>query len=142
MHDSPFVDSNLWLYAFVLRPDEEAKHARALALVEAPTRYIISTQVISEVAANLLKKAGMEEDRLLAIIEGLYRRCQVVQTDLECHRTASRLRSEHGFSFWDSLIVAAALEANCPRLYSEDMQHGHLVDHRLTIMNPLLVEAI
>ncbi len=141
MRDSVFVDSNLWLYAFVLRPGEEVKHARALALLEARNRYTISTQVVSEVSVNLLRKAGMEEKSLLDIVEGFYRRCRVVNTDLECHRTASRLRSAHQFSFWDSLIVAAALEANCGMLYSEDMQHGQVIDQQLTILNPLLEAA-
>ena len=79
MRDSVFVDSNLWLYAFVLRPGDEAKHARALALVVAPTRYVISTQVVSEVAVNLLKKAGMDElfcARRSSRV--FYRRCRVV----------------------------------------------------------------
>jgi predicted nucleic acid-binding protein len=83
----------------------------------------------------------MDEKGLLEIVEGFYRRCRVVKTDLECHRTASRLRSTHQFSFWDSLIVAAALEADCPLLYSEDMQHGQMIDQKLTILNPLLEAA-
>ena len=45
------------------------------------------------------------------------------------------------FSFWDRLIVAGALEANCLQLYSEDMQHGQVIDRRLTILNPLLEAA-
>ncbi len=138
MSDSVFVDSNLWLYAFVLQPGEESKHARVLPLVEARNRYAISTQVVSEVSANLLKKAGMPEVDVLGIIEGLYRRCRVINTGLECHRTASRLRTVHRFSFWDSLIVAAALEGGCDTLYSEDMQHGQIVADKLTILNPLL----
>ena len=43
----------------------------------------------------------------------------------------------YGFSFYDSLIVAAALEAGCSRLYTEDMQHGQQI-HSLTIQNPFL----
>jgi len=142
MSDSVFVDSNLWLYAFVLRPGEESKHARALPLVEARNRYTISTQVVSEVSANLLKKAGMPEVDILDIVEGFYRRCRVINTGLECHRTASRLRSVHRFSFWDSLIVAAALEAGCDTLYSEDMQHGQVVAEKLTILNPLIDDEV
>ena len=48
------------------------------------------------------------------------------------------VRSAHGFSYWDSLILAAALEAGCSTLYSEDMQHGQIVDESLTILNPLI----
>jgi predicted nucleic acid-binding protein len=138
MSDSIFADSNLWLYAFVLRPGEEFKHTRALSLVEAMSRYTISTQVVSEVSSNLLRKAGMAEDDVLDIVEGFYRRCRIINTGLECHRTASRLRSAYQFSFWDSLIVAAAFEAGCNVIYSEDMQHGQVIDKKITILNPLL----
>lgn len=138
MSDSAFVDSNLWLYAFVMRPGEELKHVRAAALVETTNRYTISTQVVAEVSVNLLRKAAMPEVDLLGIVEGLYLRCRVIDTGLECHRKASQLRSAYRFSFWDSLIVAAALEAGCTTLFSEDMQHGQVVDKKLTIENPLL----
>ena len=138
MSDKAFVDSNLWLYAFALRPGEEARHERAKALIEAPVLYTISEQVIAEVSNNLLKKAQMQEDRLLAIIESFYVRCQVVAPDIAMHRAAGLLRQTYRFSFWDSLIVAAALETGCSILYSEDMQHGLQIDSRLTILNPLL----
>jgi len=45
------------------------------------------------------------------------------------------LHSRYRFSFYDSLIVAAALEANCTRLFSEDLQHGQRVEG-LVIENP------
>jgi predicted nucleic acid-binding protein len=42
------------------------------------------------------------------------------------------------FSFWDSLIVAAALESHGTTLYSEDLQHGQVINGRLTLINPFL----
>ena len=51
---------------------------------------------------------------------------------------ASQLRQTLALSFWDSLIVAAALDAGCTTLYSEDMQHGQRISDQLTIVNPLL----
>jgi len=50
---------------------------------------------------------------------------------------ASDLRNRYSLSYWDSMIVAAALEASCSVLYSEDMQSGLLVDQSLKIINPL-----
>lgn len=50
--------------------------------------------------------------------------------------SALDVAERHGFSHCDSLIIAAALEAGCARLYSEDLQHGQLIDQRLTIINP------
>jgi predicted nucleic acid-binding protein len=49
-----------------------------------------------------------------------------------------RLFKQYRFSYWDSLIVAAALEAGCSILYSEDLQNGQIIDGTLRVVNPLL----
>lgn len=141
MSDNAFVDSNIWLYAFFLRPGEEALHERAKKLIEVPARYVISDQVIAEVSSNLLRKTGMSEDALVEIVSSFYSRCRVVGPGHETHRQASRLRSLYQFSYWDSLIIASALEAGCSILYSEDMQDGQLIESTLTIRNPLIEPA-
>ena len=51
-------------------------------------------------------------------------------------KSADDIHTSLGFSFWDSLIIKAALKNSCDMLYSEDMQHGELIDNRLTIINP------
>ena len=55
--------------------------------------------------------------------------------DLLVVKNASRLRQQYSFSFWDSLIIASALEAGVTLLYSEDMQDGILVARTLEIIN-------
>jgi predicted nucleic acid-binding protein len=52
--------------------------------------------------------------------------------------SACDLRETYSFSYWDSLIVAAALEAGAKLLYSEDMQHNLWIDQRLRVVNPFL----
>lgn len=138
MSDRVFVDSNVWLYAFVCRPGEESKHEIARELIEKPVRYIVSEQVVAEVSANLLRKAGIEEAHLIRLVESFYGRCQVVTPSLELHRSAHGLRYKYSLSFWDSLIVAAALEAGCNTLLTEDMRHGLVVEDQLSVLNPLL----
>jgi predicted nucleic acid-binding protein len=54
----------------------------------------------------------------------------------DTHATGLRLAERYGFAIYDSMIVAAALAADCGTLWSEDMQDGLLVDHRLRIVNP------
>ena len=54
----------------------------------------------------------------------------------EMHDAALRLAGQHGFHIHDALIVAAALEADCATLYTEDLQSGQVIDGRLTIHNP------
>lgn len=133
-----FIDSNIWLYAFVKNPGEEFKHDRARGVMTGGEQHVISSQVIAEVCNNLLRKAGMDEAEVFPIIEDLYRSCEVRDMTLNGHRHASQLRSMHGFSFWDSLIVASALEAGCTRLLTEDMQDGQWIENQLRISNPLL----
>jgi predicted nucleic acid-binding protein len=82
----------------------------------------------------------MPETEVIQLIEDLYRRCEVREMTCSAHYQASRLRSLHGFSFWDSLIVSAALASGCHTLLTEDMQHSQWIEERLQILNPLLSE--
>ena len=51
---------------------------------------------------------------------------------------ASNLRDRYKFAYWDSLIVAAALDTGPDSLYTEDMQHGQVIEGRLTLVNPFI----
>lgn len=58
----------------------------------------------------------------------LFARFELVQVKLDTILAAIDLHRLHGFSFWDALVVRAAIESGCLRLLSEDMQHGRRVD--------------
>ncbi|MEH2086233.1 PIN domain-containing protein [Nostoc sp.] len=135
-----FIDTNVWLYRlFDDNKMEVAERIRkrniAIAITEAEG-IIISTQVVNEVAANLLKKAAFNEAQIKAVIQSLYRRCIVVEFNLTIFESASDIRSRYNFSFWDSLIISCALSARASILYSEDMQDGLVVADQLEIVNP------
>lgn len=51
---------------------------------------------------------------------------------------ACRIAERYLFSFYDSLIIAAALESKCYMLYSEDLNPGQIIDSKITIVNPFL----
>ena len=51
---------------------------------------------------------------------------------------ACEIAERYRFSFYDSMIITAALESNCEILYSEDMQHNQTIDDTLKIINPFL----
>lgn len=129
------MDSNIWLYAFN-RAQDEAKHQIAKSIV-AKGELWISTQVINEVCKNLIQKAKFGETQIAGLISAFYQRCQVVTLSEETLLKASQLRSRYQLSYWDSLIVSAALRANVEILYSEDMQNRLKIDNRLTICNPV-----
>lgn len=74
----------------------------------------------------------------MPVLRAMHRSCRVVPDSEETFALASLLRKKRAFSYWDSLIVAAALDAGCDTLYSEDMQHGQLVEGRLRLVNPFV----
>ena len=129
-----FIDTNVWLYAFV-ESGEPAKSPAARALI-AGTQPVVSTQVINEVCVNLLKQASFTEEQVSQLIESFYAKCGVVELDRPVLLTASQLRRRYSLSFWDGLIVAAALSAGVELLYSEDLQHNLSIDGQLRVSNP------
>jgi predicted nucleic acid-binding protein len=129
-----WVDTNIWFYA--LSAGDEAKRIAANHLLDALDHPIINSQVIRELSINLLRKSAYDETAIQDLATSLYRDCHVVPESVGVFLRASELRKQHAFSYWDSLIVAAALEAGCKTIYSEDMQHGQLIDGQLTIVNP------
>lgn len=134
MNESAFIDSNVWIYLLVAGQDPQ-KRITARALIEGK-RFFISTQVIGEVCVSLLRKGAMAEHEVRGSISSFYRNHSVMTIDQQTLLSASDLRIRHSLSFWDSLIVASALQSGAQILYSEDMQHGLVVDGRLRIVNP------
>lgn len=128
-----FIDSNVALY---LLSADTAKADRAETVLA--EGGVISVQVLNEVTSVARRKLGMswaETDELLA---GLRSACSVEPLTAQTHDTGRRLAQRYGLSVHDAMIAAAALLAGCARLYSEDMQHGLLVDRRLRICNPFI----
>jgi predicted nucleic acid-binding protein len=131
-----FIDTNVWLYAFVAAQDE-TKSARARRLLqEVGDAAVVSTQVINEVCVNLLRKAAFAEETLRQLVASYYAVYPVVVISREIQIAASRLRDRHSLSFWDSLIVASALKGGATVLYSEDLAHGLVIEEHLKVVNP------
>jgi predicted nucleic acid-binding protein len=128
-----FVDSNVFLYAFCDKELSKQLTAKSIILNGSST---ISVQVINEVSNNLLKKFHFRENEVSCFVENCYERYSVVNLTQYTFITASKLRNDHYFSYYDSIIVASALESQCQVIYSEDMQHGKVIENSLKILNP------
>jgi predicted nucleic acid-binding protein len=99
---------------------------------------VISVQVVNEFANVLRKKHRQEWPRIeaaLAVVERWFETIRPVT--LETHRTALPFARFAGIGIYDALIVAAAIEAGCDRLYSEDLQHGRRFGD-CVVVNPFL----
>ena len=134
MPGKPFVDTNVVLYLY--SEDEPAKKTAAEKLVRGPERAWISTQVLSEMANVLRRKFRLEYPDIAAAIAEVRAACDVHIVTPETISLALRLGERYRHSYFDSLILAAALECGCDTLASEDMQDGLVVESQLSIRNP------
>ena len=134
MKDKIFLDSNIFLYAFCDKDKQKQLISKKLVLDDA----FISVQVINEVSVNLLKKLKLSELQVENFINSCFTHYDVVNLSKKIFIVASRLRLNYSISYYDSIIVSAALENNCAVLYSEDMQHEQIIENSLTIVNPFV----
>jgi len=135
-----FVDSNIWLYRFILNPsDVNAIQKQQIATnITNQENLFVSTQVINEVCANLIRKASFDKLQIKNLIEDFAESCEILPVSLETLQYAVKLRDRYLFSFWDSLIVANAMLGQASILYSEDMQDGMIIENTLQVVNPFL----
>jgi predicted nucleic acid-binding protein len=138
MQDRLFVDSNIIIYAHT---DLDLPKQQVAQQLIATQNSVVSTQVLQETANILFKKFGFPwSDIQIALTEIIANNELHINTDFTI-ASACRLAERYGLSFYDSLIIAAALETNCVTLCSEDMQHGQIIEHTLTIQNPFLSQS-
>jgi predicted nucleic acid-binding protein len=131
---SAFFDTNILVYAFL---DVEKRNAALTVISGGGT---ISAQVLNEFT-NVARRRGREWAEIAEAIGVIRDRFpDISPLTAETHAVALTLAQDHGFSFYDALIVAAAVGAGCDTLYSEDMQHGRVIDG-LTIRNPFTEPA-
>lgn len=126
MIEKIFVDSNIWVYLFASDDVNKNTCARNFIAENGLNNNIlvISYQVLNEVAAVLKVKKKLSEEKIRFVVETMLNLCLVQNFTKNILLKASMLRDEHNISYWDSLIVATALESGCSRISSEDMQHG------------------
>ncbi|GAB6141300.1 PIN domain-containing protein [Methylosoma difficile] len=129
-----FIDTNIWIYAH-LRTPNEPRHPLALALVKHLKNAVVSPQVIAEYY-NVILKNRKDDAWIQANIQAILSYTQLQALDASVIQRALWIRQRYGFSYWDCQIVAAALEAGCVTLYSEDMQSGQVINGALTVLNP------
>ena len=127
----PFFDTSVLLY---LLSGDSAKADRIEALLSA--RGIVSVQVLNEFAVVALRKLKMPLNEVREILDTIRAVCAVEPVTVETHDRGLAVIERYNFSLYDSMLVAAALIAGAKIIYSEDLQHGQLIDKQLRIANP------
>ena len=131
-----FFDTNILVYAFA---SNDPRSARAESLIA--EGGVIGVQVLNEFTNVTRRKLRWQWDQIessLAVVEELF--CPVAPLTTAIHARAVVIARERGLSVYDALIVAAAEDAGCQLLLSEDLQHGQKFG-TLTVENPFRSEA-
>lgn len=129
----PFLDSNILVYAY----SNDPRSGVAKAICAQP--HIISVQSLNEFANVSRRKLHIGWDdivlRLVTIVDLAE---TVIPLTFELHQNAIALADRYKLQLYDCLIIAAAIGAGCDTLYSEDMQHGLLIEDYLIVRNPFI----
>lgn len=135
MSGKAFIDTNIFVYAALKPLNNLDKWQIAGALLNSSRSFVISTQVLNEFSSVLLRQK-VTDDNIKSRVESIAADSTVTVVTLETIRSAWDVRERHKFSYWDSLIVASAIQAGCTTLYTEDLNHGMILDKKLHIVNP------
>jgi predicted nucleic acid-binding protein len=128
-----FFDTSVLLY---LLSEDSNKADRAEELLAEHGK--ISVQVLNQFAVVALRKLKMPLRDVREILDTIRAVCSVESITLATHDRGLAINERYGFSLYDSMLVASALIGGVQVLYSEDLQHGQVIDGQLRIVNPFL----
>jgi predicted nucleic acid-binding protein len=127
-----FFDTNVLIYAVAQADPRTTQAEQILALGGA-----LSVQVLNEFVSVARRKILMSWSDVTEALDAFRVLCpSPLPITIEIHESALKIAQKHGYNIYDALIVAAALEAGCATLYSEDLQDGQTIEGQLTIRNP------
>jgi predicted nucleic acid-binding protein len=138
MSDKYFLDTNIFIYSF--DKSDKKKQKTSMSLINSAIKNnlgVISYQVVQEflnVALSKFEKPISSKDAGTYLQNVMLPLCEFFPS-IPFYEKSLIIKDDTGFSFYDSLIVTAALESNCTILYTEDLQHERIV-RELTIRNP------
>jgi predicted nucleic acid-binding protein len=134
MPGKAFLDTNVLIYAVA---ENEPRSTRAEELLA--SGGVVSVQILNEFTAVARRKLQMPWTEVGEAVEAFLILCpSPLPITVETHIAARRIGEKVGCNIYDALVVAAALEAGCAILYSEDFQDGQVIEGKLTVRNPFV----
>lgn len=130
-----FLDTNLFVHLFDDAEPDKQRTARTIVDSDDASRFVVSTQVLSECYVALTRKLGVSEESARAAVTQLAE-FPVVTADRELVLRAMVTSAEAQLSYWDAMIVEAAASAGCDRILTEDLATGSVL-RGMQIVNPL-----
>ncbi|XCN73573.1 MAG: PIN domain-containing protein [Candidatus Electrothrix aestuarii] len=134
MSDRIFADTNVLVYS--IADDQQKRTTAELILLD--NDIVVSPQVINEFISVTLRKRILPPEQVVRYAAKFMQVFEVTAMTKQTITAALDVMNRYQLSYWDSLIVAAALESDCPYLYTEDLQHGQKIEKQLMIFNPFI----
>ena len=133
MSAKAFLDTNIFVYSF--SGSDPQKRERAIDLFE---QYFCcsSIQALNEFSNVCVKKWKSKKPEIEKSILQIMDVCQIGMVSTYTVFQALRLHFRYGYTYYDSLMLASALEYGCEYFISEDLASGQIIDNKLTIINP------
>lgn len=128
-----FFDTDVILYLF---SSDAGKADTAEALLA--TGGVVSVQILNELTSVARRKLNMSWQEVGEILAQIRALCRVEPLTIAMHTRGIEIAERYEFSIYDAMILAAALEAGCPTVYTEDLQNGQVIAGGLTIRNPFV----
>ena len=137
MPDKIFIDSNIFIYTLLEGTKNNEKRIKAINFIEkiSEKSIIISTQVLGEIFNVLSRRYNFEKKEIILKLEILSDTVNVKPLTIETVKKCWNIFQNGNYSYYDSLIIASAIENKCSILYTEDMNNGHIIEN-LKIINP------
>ena len=133
-----FIDTNIFIYAHDESDPRKTSLARELLIkLISEKKVCISTQVIQEFCNVFLKKslAPMKAEDVRRVVLEVFSPLPVHKPDPEFYIRVLETYERYSLSFYDAMIVQAAIDLNCTTLYSEDLQSGAKYG-KIKVINP------
>ncbi|MDR0515687.1 MAG: PIN domain-containing protein [Fibromonadaceae bacterium] len=136
--DCVFLDTNILIYAHS-RDDEQKFKITEFLLDEKlkDSRIFVSVQIVNEFY-SVMSKYKMPHSRIKECVKDLSLYANIKSISFDTVKSAFYIKKKYHYSWWDSLVLASALENDCKIIYSEDMQHGQVIENTLEIVNPFI----
>ncbi len=135
MPDKCFIDTNVLIYIY---STDKIQQEKALLLIYGVKEPVISQQVIIEFCNVMTKKLKVKKEDITFALQDFQENLAIVPLEHNMIQKGLEIQEKYQYSYYDSLIIAAALLTDCKILYTEDMQNGQIIEKKLRITNPFL----
>ncbi len=136
MKDNNFIDSNILIYAHTIQDERKMKIAQSI--LSSDQVIMANTQVINESINVFIKRFKIPLKDIQKIINQTFLYLPVRNVNDVTILLGLKICGKYLYSYYDSLIIASALQNECSVLYSEDLHHNQKIEKSLTIINPFI----